>query len=216
MRTEDDQGERRRGINMSIDKNNNIFVTISEDGADIREKNDRKGDQEDKSPKLNAVINSFRDRQFKGFDEQSIMRHLEFFESQGRIVRLTGDQMADFFMNTLAEPALSFFQDNVRKGMSYFDIRELMLRQFNNPSRQSQMKRELDMLRMSKIMREGNIQDPLKGLDKVIRRIGELTVQVHEDFRTDRHKIGYLTNSVAEFPWAMTPIQNIEDMEYSF
>ena len=49
MRAEDDQGERRRGINMSRDKNNNIVVTISEDGADIPEKTGQKGDQEDNS-----------------------------------------------------------------------------------------------------------------------------------------------------------------------
>ena len=68
MRAEDDQGEKRRGINMSRDKNNNIVVKISEDGANIPEKTGRKGDQEDNSRNLNAVINSFRDCQFKGFD----------------------------------------------------------------------------------------------------------------------------------------------------
>ena len=215
----DDGVEKETDVKLSRDGQNNIVVTINgkKEVAYIEgEPTNHHDGTGDAARKLTAITAAFRQRLFKGFDDQSITRHLHFFEKQRNNLQLNGDHMANFFMNTLDDPALSFFQDNVRDGMSYEGIKQMMLRQYNNPSRQSQMKRELDMLRMRKVMQDEEILDPLKGLDRVMRRISELSVQVHSDFRTDRHLIGYMSNAVAEFPFALTPIQNIDAMGYSF
>ena len=143
------------------------------------------------------MTSSFRDRLFKGFDDQSIARHVQFFENLGRNLGLNGGHMANFFMNTLADPALTFFQEIIREGMTYAEIKTMMFNQYNNPARQAQMKKELDMLRMKKVMQQEGITDLLKALEWVIRRICQLSAQFHKDYRTERHLIDFLANAVA-------------------
>ena len=85
--------------------------------------------------KSTAVTSYFNNRRFNGDLSQSIEITLRDFDQCSLQYRLTSQQRADFFINTLADEARTFFLTNVQYGMSFHDIKSFMLKEYNSNSR---------------------------------------------------------------------------------
>lgn len=64
---------------------------------------------------------------------------------------------------------------------------------------------------------EENNTDFSKGLTDLVTRLEELALQFHQDFQTDRHKIRFLSDTVAEYSeLSLGPIENITSQQFTF
>ena len=101
--------------------------------------------------------------------------------------------------------------------MSFEQMAQTMLHEYNSDSRQMQVKDRLETLRLKSYMNENGISDVSEGLSKLVEHIEEFSPQCHVDFRSDTHKINYLRKAVAEYKeWSQSPIQRITSGKFTF
>ena len=98
--------------------------------------------------KQSSYINSyFSNRRFKGTLEDSIELTLQEYEQCSIQYSLNENQRAALFINVLDYPARTFFLTNFRPGMSFLEIKAMMVKEYNSNSRQIQVRRALQSLR---------------------------------------------------------------------
>ena len=170
----------------------------------------------DDSRKATNVFQYFKDNKFSGELSQSIEMTLRDYNVCTRQHRLSARQKADFFINVLSGPARTFFFNNARDDMSFEEMAQMMVMEYNSDSRQLQVQGMLETLRLEKHMSEHEVSSPSEGLTQIIDLIERLTPQCQPQFRSDANKINYLRKAVMGFSWAMTPIGNIITAKYSF
>lgn len=168
--------------------------------------------------KVSGISGLFnKENRFTGDLKQSIHVTLQTYEMTAHHYKLTPDQKVNFFVYALGGPAKLFFLRTAKLGDTYERIREFMLAEYNSDARQLQVEGQLQQLRLRHLMAEENIADVSKGLSALVVKIEELTPQCHPEFQTDRHKIRYLADAVAEFSeWSLGPIENINSLQYTF
>ena len=152
--------------------------------------------------KGNWVASHFKDRLFDGDITQSIDHTLRHYENCARQLKLTPIQLAECFVHTHAEPARSYFYNNVQFGMTYSDIAAMMREGYNSDFRQLMVQHELENLTLAKFMDENDISSTSVGLTKLIDRLHQMTPQCPPNFRDDAHKLNYLRSAVKGLPWA--------------
>ena len=166
--------------------------------------------------KANYVHQYFKDRKFTGEITQSIHLLIRDYSVCARQHRLSRAQLADYFVNVLEGPARTFFFNNARNDMSFDDMAEMMVKEYNSDARQLQVQGTLEILRLDKYMTEHEITDVSDGLTKIVNLIENLTPQCQPQFRSDSNKIVYLRKAVLGHEWAKGPISNIISSRYSF
>lgn len=178
-----------------------------------RENNDSFNDRR----MVGYVQQAFKENRFNGDLKQSISITLHMYELTARQFGLNDSQMADLFIHTLDGSARLFFINNVKMGDSYGNIRSMMMSEYNSDARQVQVEGHLQQLRLRDLMAEESIIDERKGLTALVNKIEELVPQCHPDFQSDRHKMRYLSDAVAEFSeWSLGPIENINSQKFTF
>ena len=166
--------------------------------------------------KASYVSQHFRDNRFKGGLKQSIELTLRDYNICSRQHRLSPSQKADYFVNILDGPARTIFFNNAQDDMSFEQMAEMMVAEFNSNARQIQVYGILSTLRISSMMAEHELTSFTEGLTKVVSTIEEMAPQCPPHFRSEPHKIGYLRKAVLGHTWSKTPICNIVTAQYSF
>lgn len=167
--------------------------------------------------KVGYIQQAFKDNRFTGELKQSIQITCKMYEITARQFGLNADKMADLFIHVLDGSARLFFIHNAKNGDSYGTIKTMMLTEYNSDARQLQVEGHLQQLRLRDVMAEESITDVRKGLTNLVNKIEELSPQCHPEFQTDRHKMNYLSDAVAEFSdWSLGPIENIHSQKFSF
>ena len=166
--------------------------------------------------KGNWVASHFKDRLFDGYITRSIDHTLRDYENCARQLKLTPTQLAEYFVNILAEPARTYFYNNVQFGMTYSDIAAMMREDCNSDSRQLMVQHELENLTLAKFMDENDISSTSVGQTKLIDRLHQMTPQCPPNFRDDAHKLNYLRSAVKGPPWAKNSVSNITTHKYEF
>ena len=168
------------------------------------------------SRKATNVFQYFKDSKFTGDIKQSIELTIRDYNVCARQHKLTPKQKADFFVNVLADPARTFFFNNARDDMTFEQMADMMVKEYNSDARQLQVQGMLETLRLDKYMAEHDISSHSEGLTKLVDVIERLTPQCQPQFRSDANKINYLRKAVLGFNWSMTPIGNIITAKYTF
>lgn len=139
------------------------------------------------------------------------------YEITARKFILSEDQMTALFILVLDESDRILFIQKAKPRMSYANIRKILLSKYRSDTRQIQVEGHLQQLHVRNIMHEDDNTDVRKGLTVVVNNIEDLIPQCYPEFQTDRHKINYLTDAVAEFSdWLLGPIENIHSHKYTF
>lgn len=204
--------------------NDGIHITVPRHGPGNQkvsfggDSTPRASDEASDIRKAGNIQNSFsKETKFTGDFKQSIQVTFQLFEHYSRQNHLRPDQMANLFMTALDGPARLFFLRNVRMGDTYECIKAMMLQEYNSDARQLQVEGHLQQIRLRNIMTDEGITDMKKGLNFLVNKIEELSPQCHPEFQTERHKINYLCNAVAEFSeWSLGPMENINSQRYTF
>ena len=170
----------------------------------------------DDTRKASYVHQYFKDRKFTGNIRQSINLALRDYAVCARQHKLSRTQLAEYFVNILDGPARTFFFNNAQEGMSFEDMGNMMLREYNSDARQLHVQGILEGLRLKKLMEENGITNISEALTKIINLIEELTPQCQPQFRSDANKISYLRKAVLSYEWAKGPISNIITARYTF
>lgn len=170
----------------------------------------------DPSKKASAVQSYFREKRFDGDIIQSIHRVVRDYEICAKQIRLTSQQKTDFFINIFEGAARDFFFENCRDDMSFSQLAEVMVREYDSDARRLAIQSELEILTMEKFMRDREITDDATGLAKIVEHINVLTPQGPPNFRSENNKIRYLRHAVLTKPWAERAIGNITTAKYSF
>ena len=166
--------------------------------------------------KASYVSQHFRDNQFKGGLTQSIDLTLRDYNICSRQHRLSPSQKADCFVNILDGPARTFFFNKAQDDMSFEQMAEMMVAEFNSNARQIQVYGILSTLTISSMMAEHELTSFTEGLTKVVSTIEEMAPQCLPHFRSEPHKIGYFCKAVLVHTSSKTPKSNIVAAQYSF
>ena len=191
-------------------------VSRNEYGTSSNSHESNRNDRSDQGKKMSCISQSFKGNKFSGNVEESIEQTLQMYEIYSQQIELSPQQMSDFFIHALSKPALTFFLNSGGKGKSYDEIKQMMLNEYNSDSRQAQTKRRLDMLRLRNVMIELGITDLSAGLAATIQRVENWTTQCHQDYRSDRHMVDFLSQAVAEYAFSIIPTQNIDSLNLNF
>lgn len=125
--------------------------------------------------------------------------------------------MANLLMHCLNGPAKLFFFCNVRPGLTYEHIREIMLAENNSDARQLQVQGHLRKLASRNIMNEEVIFNVGKCVSTFVAKLEELVSECHPESQTNRHKILFLSNANSNFSeWSLGPMENINAHRYTF
>ena len=130
--------------------------------------------------------------------------------------KLTHSQKADYFVNVLDGPARTFFFNNARNDMTFADMANMMLREYNSDARQLHVQGRLEGLRWQEFMLEHDITNPSDGLTNIINVIEELTPHCQPQFRSDSLKIAYFRKAVIGLEWFKGPISSIISSRCTF
>jgi len=87
------------------------------------------------------ITSHFYKKQFTGALTQSIAVTLRDYRHASGLYKLDPDDMANNFALALEDPAKDFFLSTVQPGMSFDEISNLMLAEYNSNSRQIQVRR---------------------------------------------------------------------------
>ncbi len=171
--------------------------------------------QED-TRKANYIGQSFASSKFTGDLSLSIEHHLRDYETCARQHRLTPNQAAEYFVNSLDGPARTFLLSHFAPGMSYVQVADMMRKEYDSDSRQLQVQSRLEGLKLDSFMLEETISTTSTGLNKLEDLIERLTPQCPVGFRSDENKTRYLRSAVIGHEWAIAPIRSIVTHRYKF
>lgn len=199
----------------------NIYATIPNTGNSARAPflGNTRRHMDDNEPRRVSYFQGAvsKGKRFTGDLSESIHTTLQMYELTVQQYDLLPTQMAELFVHTLDGPAQLFYLREIKASDSYPTIKQKMLDEYHSDARQLQVEGNLSQLRLRKLMQEESITDVSKGLSTLVVKIEELVPQWHLEFQTDRHKIRYLCDAVAEFSeWSLGPMENINAQRYSF
>lgn len=160
--------------------------------------------------KSTAISSYFSNRRFSGALSQSVEILLRDYDQCCMQHQLTRQQRAEFFVNVLSEEARTFFLLTVRKGMTFDDICEFMLKEYNSKARQLQVRRSIQPLLMDPFMVENQIASPSVAHTKMVDDVNRLTPQCHPSFRDVDHKISYLRSAILGKIWSASAINKVD------
>ena len=161
--------------------------------------------------KQTSYVNSyFTNKQFSGDLSQSIELTLRDYRHCSVLYELDDQAMATNFSAALRGPARAFHLSNIKKGMPFSDTERFMSAEYNSSSRQIQVRRNLDALRINGIMNEKGLCSEEDALKEIINRIETLVPQCPPAFRNDENKISFLRHPVIRQPWARNAVAKVE------
>lgn len=164
-----------------------------------------------RAPDFNAsknsttIINYFRDSQFSGNVDESIILTIRDFDNISAQLFLHEEQKALYFPNCFREPAKTFFFMHVSPGDSYENMAHIMKRQFDNDASRLQVQTRLDSLHLRSFMTRESITDDREGLTSFISLIDKLSQQCMPSFRNDDYRLRILSRGVSSFSWSVSP-----------
>lgn len=98
--------------------------------------------------KATNIFQYFKDSKFSGDISQSIELTIRDYIVCVRQRKFTPNQKADLFINTLADPARTYFFNLARDNMSFEEMAAMMVSQYNNGARQLKVQGVLETLRL--------------------------------------------------------------------
>ena len=170
----------------------------------------------DPSKKATGVQQYFRDDKFKGDLDQSIVNTVRDYEICANQLRFNPRDRAEFFICIFSGPARNFFFENINPRMTYEQMRNVMINEYDSDARRLQVQSELENLRLADLMAEKSITDQSAGLTELVDKINSMVPQCPPEFRSEQNKIRFLRGSVLGMPWASNPIAQITTAKYSF
>lgn len=128
--------------------------------GEVRTSPSRPESDADDSMKATNVFQHFKDSKFTGDLSQSdcIDMTLRDYNVCARQHRLSARQKAEFFINVLSSPARTFFFNNARNDMTFEEMANMMVREYNSDARQLHVQEMLETLRLDKHMSETTYQ----------------------------------------------------------
>ena len=161
--------------------------------------------------KQKSYVNSyFVNKQFNGGISQSIALTIRDYRHSAILYDLDEAAMGKNFSSCLSDPARSFFLSNVKHGMTFSEIEYFMIAKYNSNSRQLQVRRKLEALKISSITAEKAISSKHHALTDAINTIDTLVPQCLPAFRADGHKISFLRQAVLQNSWSINPIVKVD------
>eukprot|EP00171_Calliarthron_tuberculosum_P009544 IDg9544t1 len=89
--------------------------------------------------KANYISSYFSNRLFTGQLSQSIELTIRDYKQCAEMYQLTNEQKDSYFINTLGDPARTFYLNNYKRGMNFEQVSELMVDKYNSNSKQIQV-----------------------------------------------------------------------------
>ena len=161
--------------------------------------------------KQSSYVNSyFSGKQFSGDLSQSIDLTLRDYHHCAILYELDQRAMTTNFSSALKDTAREFFTANIKTGMTFGDVEKLMKAEYNSTSRQLQVRRKLESLRITSIMQDNGYPSEEKALKFAINTINSLVPQCPPAFRSERNKFSFLRQSVIRRPWARSAITKVD------
>ena len=165
---------------------------------------------QDRMRQSSYVNYQFANKQVTGSLTQSITLTLRDYKNCAVLYNLDDVGMVTNFASALGDPARSWFLGSKWMGMKFKDVEKLMVGKYNSPSRQIQVQRMLEGLRLKAIMSEKGYPSPQEALTHCIETIDTLVPQCPEGFRSDQNKIRFLRHAVIDESWSMLPIAKVD------
>jgi len=160
--------------------------------------------------KSNFITSHFYKKKFTGALTESIAVTLRDYRHASGLYKLDDACMADNFGLALEDPAKDFFLSTVQPGMSFEDISAFMIAEYNSNSRQIQVRRMLDTMRIDTFMAEKGITSEQAALTDMISTIDSMVPQCPPAFRSDANKISFLRQALIKQPWATHAITKVD------
>lgn len=110
--------------------------------------------------------------------------------------RFTPSQTADYFVNILHGFARTFFFNKASEQMPFDEMASMMIRKFNNNSRQLQVYGNLSTMRTESAVLEYELSSFSDAIRKTFIIIEATNPQCAPHFRSEPHETTYLRNEV--------------------
>ncbi len=136
--------------------------------------------------KQTSYVNTyFVNQKFNSDIAQSIAVTIRDYRLCAILCDLDEAAMAKNFSSCLSDPARSFFLSNVKHEMTFSEIEEFMIAEYNSNSRQIQVRKKLEAPDISSIMAEKGISFKHHALTDAINKIDILVSQCFPIFRAE-------------------------------
>lgn len=132
----------------------------------------------------------------------------ENYEQTCEDYKLTDKHKHQYVHNLFEGEAKVFFKQNVYPNVrNYEQVKQEMLQEFNNATRQNRVRQYLLSLTLNTIMKDKscNVSAGLEHLRNIITKFAPQGPPSHRD---DAHKVEYLCNAVKKHSWAKLSINN--------
>lgn len=117
----------------------------------------------------------------------SIIQHLRDYETFAR-QHLFSNQIAEFFVKSLAGSSGTFILDSYRPGMSYTVVACMIRAEYDNDSRQLHVQSQLEGLKLELFIAERSLSTSSEMLKKIVDLIERLTPQCSVEFWSEQNK----------------------------
>lgn len=111
---------------------------------------------------------------------------------------------------TTKAAAWKLYSNLCQPGMSYEDISKFLLAQYNSNSRQIQVRRMLDTMRINTFMSEKGITSEQEALTTMISSIDFMVPQCPPAFRANANKIRFLRQAIIRQSWATHAVTKVD------
>lgn len=161
-------------------------------------------------------VNSYLLKNFTGDMMNSIDLVLRDYDIYARQQNLSPAQKSDYFLNLLDGPARTHFIQVYFEGMTFEEIRNIMLHCYNSNSRQSQVYSTLGSLRLDTVMTKHSLNSEPEVIKEIVYLIHRLTPKFPEVRMADANKVRFLRGAVFFYHWSAAPIGNITNLSFDF
>jgi len=131
----------------------------------------------DRLKQTSYITSYFYKKEFSGALTESIAQTLRNYRYASKLYQMDDVSMATNFAVALREPAKDFFLSTVQDGMSFEDISAFMLAEYNSNSRQIQVRRMLDTMRIGTFKTEKGLTTDQDTLTAMISTIDSMVPQ---------------------------------------
>jgi len=160
--------------------------------------------------KSTSVSYHFSQKEFSGALTESIEQTLRNYRYAATLYKLDDASMATNFGIALKDRAKTFFISTVQPGMSFEDISKFMLAEYNSNSRQIQIRRMLDTMRIGTFKTEKGLTSDEEALREMISTIDSMVPQCPPAFRQDENKISFLRQAIIKESWATNAVTKVD------
>lgn len=175
----------------------------------------------DSTKKASSVHSYFKDSKFTGDRSStepllSIHHTIRDYEVCANQLQLTPKQKADYFINAFAGSAREFFFENCNMSMTYRQLVDVMLTEYDSDARQLEAQAEVESLSLETLMEQEEITNLNIGLDHLITKINTLTPQCPREFRSNKNKVRFLRSAVIKQRWADQAVGQITTAKLNY